>query len=642
MSCRFLRVAILAGVAPLVQLQLSAQPDAVRTSYVKRELQIAMRDGVKLFTTVYAPTDTSTPWPIMLQRTPYSVAPYGADKYPGAIGPSSLFQADKFIFVYQDVRGRFMSEGEWAEMRPHLATRRTARDIDESTDTYDTIEWLVKNLPGNNGRVGMWGISYPGFYVAAALPGAHPALVAASPQAPIADLYMGDDAYHNGAFMLAANFGFYIGFRPRVGGPAPRAEGRRFDYGTPDGYDYFLRMGSLADSRARLGADNPYWDAMIDHPVYDDFWKPRSIVPHLKAIAPAVLTVGGWFDAEDLAGPLAIYRAIERNSPGAVNTLVMGPWPHGGWARGDAERLGNLEWGAKTGPWFREQIEFPFFAHHLKGRPMEPLAEASVFVTGRNEWRRHDAWPPRDAQRRTFYFADRGGLEASAPTSEAAAGAASKTEALAFDEYVSDPNRPVPYLGYTAMGMRRDYMTEDQRFASTRPDVLVYETAPLDADLTIVGPVGVSLHVSTSGTDADWVVKVIDAYPGDYGAAGAEAPRGGDATRPAKAVRMGGYQQLVRGEPFRGRFRHSFEKPEPFVPGRPDTVAFTMPDVYHVFRKGHRLMVQVQSSWFPLVDRNPQTFVHIPTARPADFVRQTHRVYRDPAHPSRIELQILP
>jgi putative CocE/NonD family hydrolase len=635
MRSRLLHLAVLATVLPLAHLSLSAQAgDTIRAAYVKREVEIPMRDGVKLFTAIYSPVDTATRYPIMLQRTPYSVAPYGADRYPGSLGPSDLFQKDGFIFVYQDVRGRYMSEGEWAEMRPHVPVKRGAADIDESTDTWDTLEWLVKNIPNNNGRAGMWGISYPGFYVAAGIVGAHPALLAASPQAPIADLYRGDDAYHNGAFMLAANFGFYAGFRPRVGGPAPRDDGRRFDYGTPDGYDYFLRLGSLANSRVRYGADNPYWDAMIDHPVYDAFWKARSIVPHLKAIAPAILTVGGWFDAEDLAGPLAIYRAIERDSPGASNALVMGPWPHGGWARGDADRLGNLEWNAKTGPWFREQVEFPFFAHYLKDRPMEALAEATVFVTGRNEWRRHDTWPPREAQRRTFYFREGRALDAAAPAESAAA----------FDDYVSDPNKPVPYLGYTAMGMRRDYMTEDQRFAATRPDVLVYETAPLDADLTVAGPIDVSLHVSTTGTDADWVTKVIDVYPGNYQASAAPPPdaTGRQGAAAANAVRLGGYQQLVRGEPFRGRFRRSFEKPEAFVPGRPERIAFTMPDVYHTFRKGHRLMVQVQSSWFPLIDRNPQTFVDIPNARPGDFVRQTHRVYRDRARPSGVELLVVP
>jgi putative CocE/NonD family hydrolase len=627
-----LRIGLLFSVAALASLQLFADAGAVRAAYVKHELQIPMRDGVKLFTAVYLPKDTSKRYPIMLQRTPYGVAPYGVDRYAESLGPSSLFEKDGFIFAYQDVRGRFMSEGEWMEMRPHVAVKSGRSDVDESTDTYDTIEWLLRHVPRHNGRVGTWGISYPGFYVAAGLVDAHPALRAASPQAPIANLFMGDDAYHNGAFMLAANFAFYTSFWPRADGPAPSSDGKPFDYGTPDGYDFYLRLGPLANSRAWLGQPNPYWDDMIDHATYDDYWKRRAIVPHLKNIEPAVLTVGGWFDAEDLAGPLAIYRAIESHSPGATNALVMGPWSHGGWARGDADRLGNLSWGTKTGPHFRETIEFPFFAHYLKDRPLDRLSEATVFVTGQNEWRRHEAWPPREAVPRSFYLRERGGLDTSSPRA---------TTAEPFDEYLSDPNKPVPYLGYTAMGMRRDYMTEDQRFAATRPDVLVYQTEPLETDLTVAGPVGVTLHVSTTGTDADWVVKLIDVYPGNYPQPplDAAARRG---SSPANVVRLGGYQQLVRGEPFRGKFRTSFERPEPFVPGQPATIAFEMPDVYHTFRRGHRLMVQVQSSWFPLIDRNPQTFVDIVNAKPSDFVPQTHRVYHSAARPSAIRLQVMP
>jgi putative CocE/NonD family hydrolase len=632
---RLLRLALIGSALALTSTVPFAQPDAVRTAYVKREVQIPMRDGVRLFTAVYTPVDATKTWPIMVQRTPYSVAPYGPDKYSPSLGPSGLFQKDGFIFVYQDVRGRYMSEGVWDEMRPHRAKKAGPADIDESTDTWDTVDWLVKNLPNNNGRVGTWGISYPGFYVAAGLPGAHPALVAASPQAPIADLYMGDDAYHNGAFMLAANFGFYASFRPREGGPAPRGEDRRLDYGTPDGYDYFLKLGALANSRTRFGADNPYWNAMIDHPNYDAFWQARSIVPHLRGVTPAVLTVGGWFDAEDLAGPLAIYRTLEQHSPQTSSVLVMGPWGHGGWSRGDQERLGNLEWNQKTASWYREQVEFPFFAHYLKGQPLGTLAEATVFVTGRNEWRRHDEWPPRAAAHTRFYLGAQGSIATTAPA---------RTEE-AFDEFVSDPNRPVPYVNTLSTGMKRDYMTDDQRFAATRPDVLTYETAPLESELTIAGPIEVSLHVATTGTDADWVVKVIDVYPGDYAqptaATSTAAPSSGAAT-PATSVRMGGYQQLVRGEPFRGRFRRSFEKPEPFVPGRAEVVTFSMPDVYHTFRKGHRLMVHVQSSWFPLIDRNPQTFVAIATARPSDFVRQSHRVYRDRTRPSGIDVLVVP
>lgn len=609
-----------------------AQERYSRTHYTKYEYEIPMRDGVKLFTSVYAPKDTSRTYPILLQRTPYSVAPYGVDNYEDTLGPSEAFEKEGFIFVYQDVRGRYRSEGEWVEMRPHRPDRRGPQDSDESTDTYDTIEWLLAHVRGHNGKVGMWGISYPGFYVAAALPGAHPALVAASPQAPIADLYMGDDAFHNGAFMLAANFGFYQSFRPREGGPALPETRPRFDYGTPDGYDFFLRMGGLREgTRKYFTTPNEYWDANLDHTTYDAFWKARSILPHLKDVRAAVLTVGGWFDAEDLAGPLNVYRAIERSSPGASNRLVMGPWPHGGWSgTSQGDRLGNLSFAQKTSVTFREEIELPFFLHHLKGRPLERAPEAMMFVTGRNEWRRHDTWPPADVRPRTFYFHANRQLAETAPDG---------TSPDAADEYVSDPNAPVPYLPYPATGMRRDYMTEDQRFAATRPDVLVYETPPLAADLTVAGPITVSLHVSTTGTDADWVVKVIDVYPGNYDLAPAGSAGGTSAA--AGPVRMGGYQQLVRGEPFRGKFRESFERPVPFVPGRPTRITFEMPDVYHTFRRGHRLMVHVQSSWFPLIDRNPQAFMDIPSAKAGDFRKQTHRVHRSASLPSLIQLPVL-
>jgi putative CocE/NonD family hydrolase len=669
--------------------QASAE-DPVRANYTKYEYQIPMRDGVKLFTAVYVPKDTSQAYPIMLSRTPYSVSPYGVDQYRRALGPSEYFMKDGFIFVYQDVRGRYMSEGTFVEMTPHLDVKKGPKDIDESSDTYDTIDWLIKNIPRNNGKVGMWGISYPGFYTAAGLPDAHPALKASSPQAPIADLFRGDDAFHNGAFMLAANFGFYVNFTPRKAGPEPPSRGPEFDYGTPDGYEFYLKMGSLGDSDTKyIKGQNHHWTANLDHTTYDAFWKARALPPHLKNITPAVLVVGGWFDAEDLQGPLSIYRTIEKSSPNATNMLVMGPWPHGGWAGGAGDRLGNLSFATRTSEFFREHIEFPFFVKYLKdkpqketqkGAPQEALPEAYVFETGRNVWHKHSEWPPKEAKATAYYFqggqklglgapGDAAGAGASAvagsgaaaagvgagakgagAASSASGGAATAAAAAgAYDEYVSDPNRPVPYLSYTAQGMNRDYMTEDQRFASTRPDVLVYETEPVADDVTIAGPIKVNLQVSTSGTDSDFVVKVIDVYPGDFpaassAAAGAGAGAGGASggPPPPNAVRMGGYQQLVRGEPFRGKFRNSFEKPEPFTPNQPAAIAFEMPDVYHTFRKGHRIMVQVQSSWFPLVDRNPQKFLDIPKATAQDFQKATQRVYRSKTLPSSVTFLIVP
>ena len=617
-------------LATLALLSLGAPLPArdaseVRASYTKHEYEIPMRDGKKLFTAVYVPKDASRTYPILLNRTPYGVRPYGVDRYREELGPSSLFRKDGFIVAYQDVRGRFMSEGEWREMTPQVAGKRGASDVDESTDAWDTIDWLVKNVR-SNGRVGVWGISYPGFYAAASLVDSHPALKAVSPQAPVADLYMGDDSFHNGAFYLAASFDFYATFFSREGGPRPAEEPKPFDYGTPDGYDYFLKMGPLAGFAERMGRDNPLFRANLEHTTYDAFWKSRALPPHLQAVRPAVLTVGGWYDAEDPRGPLRVYETIEKTSPGIFNALVMGPWCHGCWADGDGDHLGNLAFASKTSAFFRETVEFPFFAHYLKGAALPTLPEALVFQTGTNEWRRFDAWPPASAEKRTLHFAAEGRLSFDPPTEAGEA----------FDEYLSDPSRPVPFLGSPAPAMPADYMTEDQRFAATRPDVLVYETDPLPADLSAAGPIAVTLHVSTSGTDSDFVVKLVDAYPGTY----PDLPKPAGAGDRAKAVRMGGFQQLVRGEPFRGKFRRSFERPEPLEPGKPETIAFSMPDVCHAFRKGHRIMVHVQSSWFPLVDRNPQTFVDIPSAAPADFRKATERIYRSRDRASSLTLLV--
>jgi len=615
--------------AALGAVSLSAQapavtpPNPVREAYTKYEHMIPMRDGVKLFTSVYVPKECSSPRPIIMQRTPYSVAPYGIDNYRTNVGPSDHFLKAGIIAVYQDVRGRYLSEGQWVEVRPHNP-RKTGTAIDESTDTWDTIDWLVKHVPCNNGRVGMWGISYPGFYVSAGMLDAHPALKAVSPQAPVTDYFLGDDSFHNGAFMLAANFGFYTSFRlqPVPTRPMPSAP---FDYGTPNGYEFYLKMGPLLAGAAQYGvAENPYYRINLDHTSYDAFWQARSIWKHFKGIVPAVLTVGGWFDAEDLAGPLKTYRTIRTESPQTRNHLVMGPWTHGSWARGDGRTVGNLDFGQEVSAWYREYVEYPFFMQHLTDADMPALPAATMFETGTNRWRRFDVWPPQGAPQ-TLYFGAAGALAAVAPK-----------EADAYDQYVSDPNRPVPYVGHVQMGMQRDYMTEDQRFAATRPDVLVYQTPPLDEDLTVLGPIGVDLHMSTSGTDADFVVKVIDVFPSDYPTPEWKGPQ----PEPANRVRMGGYQQLVRGEPFRGKFRKSFETPTPFVPNQPDRIRFELPDVAHTFRRGHRVMVQVQSSWFPLTDRNPQTFVDIPKARPEDFVTATQRVYRSAARPSSITLPV--
>ena len=614
--------ASVAGLAARQQPPADA-PNPVRASYTKYEHLIPMRDGVKLFTSVYVPKTCVTPQPILMQRTPYSVAPYGIDNYRSNIGPSDHFLKEGVIAVYQDVRGRYLSEGDWVEVRPHNP-KKAPKDIDESSDTYDTIDWLVAHVPCNNGRVGMWGISYPGFYVSAGMLDAHPALKAVSPQAPVTDYFLGDDSFHNGAFMLAANFGFYTNFpvRPQPARPEPRPA---FEFGTPSGYDYYLQMGPLYAGAARLGlAENPYYRANLDHTSYDAYWKARAIWKHFTNITPAVLAVGGWFDAEDIAGPLRTHKTLKDTSTATKNHLVMGPWTHGSWARGDGRTVGNLDFGSEASAWYREHVEFPFFMQFLKDTTLEPVAVATMFETGTNRWRRFDAWPPAGTAR-TMYLQAGGGLTTTAPA-----------EADAYDQYLSDPNKPVPYVGHVQMGMQRDYMAEDQRFAATRPDVLVYQTPALDDDLTVLGPIGVDLHVSTSGTDSDFVVKVIDVYPSDFPTPEWKGPQ----PEPANRVRMGGYQQLVRGEPFRGKFRQSFEKGVPFVPNQPDRIRFDLPDVAHTFRRGHRLMVQIQSSWFPLVDRNPQMFGDIPKTRPEDFTIATQRIYRSKARASAITLNV--
>ena len=619
---RLVLVLALLAAWPIGAQQAPAGADRVRERYTKYEFRVPMRDGARLFTSVYVPKDGSARYPFLVTRTPYSVGPYGIDAYRSSLGPSAPFQESGFIFVYQDARGRYMSEGEFKQVRPHVPVKRGPQDVDESSDMYDTIAWLLANVPNHNGRVGLVGVSQPGFHVAASIIDAHPALRAASPQAPTADYYLGDDVYHNGAFMLGANFGFYSSFRPRAGGPQLPAEEPRFDPGTPDAYAFFLSLPPLAEVNEKLfGGRAGYWQEIVDHPNYDEFWQVRSIWKHMKNITPAILNVGGWFDAEDPMGPLHVFRSIERLSPATDNRLVMGPWSHGGWGRGPGDRLGNATFAVKTGEVFRNEIQFAFFMHHLKDAPLPAgFSRATMFATGINEFRGHAAWPPAAVRPLTLSLRAGGRI---------AEGAAPSPGARTFDEYVSDPARPVPYVGYVASGMTSDYMTEDQRFAATRPDVLVYATGPLEEDLAVAGPISVSLTVSSTGTDSDFVVKLIDGYPGDYPQPEPPAAAPGQpATRPpSNVVRMGGYQQLVRGEPFRAKFRRGFEAPVPLVPGESTEIRFDLPDVYHVFRPGHRLIVQVQSSWFPLVDRNPQRFMDIPKAKPGDFQKATQRVY---------------
>jgi putative CocE/NonD family hydrolase len=603
--------------------------DYVRAHYTKYEYRIPMRDGKKLFTAVYVPKDAAQPYPVLMDRTPYNVAPYGEDQYKKHLGPSDELEKARYIFVYQDVRGRYLSEGEFIEMRPHIDAKKSPTDVDESTDTYDTIEFLLKHVPNNNGKVGIWGISYPGFYTSASIIDSHPALKAASPQAPMTDLFLSDDAYHGGAFMLAANFGFYTSFKPFPEPAFPPKVPVPFDFGSPDGYEFFLHAGSIANLNKRyLKESNPLFNDLMAHATYDDYWKARDLSRHMKNIKCAVMTVGGWFDAEDLSGPFKTFHAIDQSNPGIANSLVVGPWVHGGWAITDGDYLGDVQFAAKTSEFFRTDIQFPFFEYYLKGKSTA-IPKAYVFETGTNVWRKYDAWPPAQAKTRTLYFHAGGKLSFEPPS-----------EKEGFDEYVSDPAHPVPFVDYISTSVPQRYMVDDQRFAARRPDVLVYQTEPLEEDVTIAGPVSPKLKVASTGTDSDFVVKLIDVYPDDY--PDNEGTNTGKRILGPPAVRMGGFQQLLRGEPMRAKFRNSWEKPEPLTPSKLTAVDFTMPDVYHTFRKGHRIMVQVQSSWFPLVDRNPQTFVEIPNAKLEDFQKATEQVFHRQDGASRVEVMVLP
>lgn len=591
----------------------------VKENYTQQDHMIPMRDGKRLFTTVYIPRDTSQKYPILMTRTPYKT-----DTYINPIGMGRDFALEGYIFVYQDVRGRYQSEGDFVNVRPHKPVKKGPADIDESTDTYDTIDWLINNIPGNNGKVGLWGISYLGFYTTHGIIDAHPALKAASPQAPVTDWFIGDDFHHNGAFFLADAFSFISSFGvPR---PKPTKEhAPRFDFKMTDGYRFFLELGPIRNVNEKyLKKGIPFWNDLMTHGTYDEFWKARDPLRHLRNVRPAVMTVAGWFDAEDLWGTLAVYRTVEKHNPGIFNILVMGPWPHAGWSFFDGSRLGALRFGSKTSLFYQKNIALPFFNYYLKDKGELDLPEAYVFETGANEWRQFDAWPPEGAVEKPLYFHENGHLRFEPPA---------QPKKGAFDEYLSLPSRPVPYIGKIQIGRSgAEYMVADQRFAATRPDVLVYQTDALTDNLTIAGPVTARLYVSTSGTDSDWVVKLIDVYPDD---------QPDNKPNPMK-VRMRGYQQLVRAEIMRGKFRNSFENPEPFVPNEPTEVKFVLPDALHTFRKGHRLMIQVQSSWFPLVDRNPQKFVDIYTATESDFQKATQRLYRSGENISSIVLTVLP
>jgi putative CocE/NonD family hydrolase len=631
---------VVANTTPRAEAQLTPQQqqlaDYIKSNYTKREVLIPMRDGIKLFTAIYEPKDASQKYPILLNRTPYSVAPYGPDKFKNSLGPDELFAREGYIVVYQDVRGRLMSEGEFEDVRPYLQNKQP-KQIDETTDTYDTVDWLVKNVQNNSGRVGVWGISYPGFYASMAAIDNHPAVKAVSPQAPIADWFLGDDMHHNGALFLAQNYGFFNFFgQPRPGPVSNYDYLKEFKWGTEDGYQFYLRMGGLANSggmfEKHLGARIKFWDQMMAHPNYDQFWKERSVLPNLKNIKTAVMTVGGWYDNEDLFGALRTYQHIERQNPGIFNVLVMGPWFHGGWVRSEGEWLGTAYFGQKTSRHYQERFELPFFNYFLKDKgDISQIKEVNTFDTGANQWRDFMAWEPQAAIETPLYLQAKGTLSFTD-----AVGQGGRAD---YDEYVSDPAHPVPYTQRITLNYPKEFMTEDQRFVATRPDVLVYQTEPLTEDLTIAGDIKPQLYVASSGTDSDFIVKLIDVFPDDY-----KYPEG---VKPPEdsawgGFKPGGYQMLLRGEPFPARFRRSFERPEPLEANRPTRLSYVMPGVVHTFKKGHRIMVQIQSTWFPLVARNPQKFMpNYKQAGDADFQKATQRVYRGGANPSRIVLPVV-
>ncbi len=599
--------------------------DRIMAMYSKSEVRIPMRDGTTLFTAIYTPRDRSQNYPIMLMRTPYGCQPYGEDRYRPRIGPSSIVEDEGYIFVHQDVRGRWMSEGSFDNMRPHVLGDS---QLDESSDTFDTIDWLVKNVPANNGRVGMWGISYPGFYCAAALAEQHPALACSSPQAPISDFFF-DDFHHHGAYLLSYLFATNT-FGYQHDGPSNWKWYSELAPSQQDPWKFYFELLPLRKVEKMLPEGNEFWRQLTEHPNYDSFWKSRNILPHLRGVKAGVMTVGGLFDAEDLYGPLNIYRSLERNNPDMFNILVMGPWAHGDWSTrsNKNQRVGSIEFGAGIASDYQKSVEAPFFRHFLKGSPERPEFEALMYDTGTHQWEKYRKWPPANAQTLRLHFTPEKTLSPQPPTNN---------EPRAFLSFLSDPFDPVPYREKEKIKFRftpRNYMTDDQRFASARDDVLVFQTNPLQQPLKLTGDLLSHLRVSTSQSDADWIVKLIDVYPDN------------DVTTPnldsdQHQPSFAGYQQMVRSDVIRGRFRNSYQTPEPFTPGNIETVELPLQDVHHTFKTGHRIMVHVQSTWFPLIDRNPQKYVdNIFKAEKEDYVAAEHRVYCSGSDGSFIEMKI--
>ncbi|MBK7630657.1 MAG: CocE/NonD family hydrolase [Ignavibacteriales bacterium] len=600
-----------------------SQQAYVKDNYDKKEYMIEMRDGIKLFTAVYSPKDKSREYPIVLTRTPYSCSPYGEDKYAGFLGASKEFAQEGFIFVLQDVRGRYMSEGEFDNMRAFNPNKKSKKDVDESSDTYDTIEWLINNIDNNNKKVGMWGNSYPGFYTIMGTIDAHPNLVCASPQAPISDWFVGDDMHHNGAFSVLMSFNFFKQFgkpRPEPVESYPPAP----VYDSPDAYNFFLDHTPIKKLNEEiLKNEIPFWDTLSKHGNYDYYWKSRSNLQYLKNIKPALLLVGGFYDAEDMYGPLHIYKAIEQNDKPNNTRIIMGPWTHGSWIFAKGDSLGDFYFGGNTADYYRNEILLPFFKYYLKSEGDLKLNDAYVFDTGKNKWSNYLTWPPSNSNQMNYYFQPNEKLNLQTPMSDDS-----------FSQYLSDPFNPVPYTATfqdSKNFYNRVHLIEDQRYVSTRPDVLTFESEVLNSDITIAGPIIADLFVSTTGTDADLVVKVIDVYPdGEI-----------DPDPNPNKVEMGGYERLVRTEIFRGKFRSSYENPEPFKPNKVTEVKINLNDAFHTFKVAHKIMIQVSSSYFPFFDVNPNTFCDIYHADADKFVKANIKIYHSKDYPSSVKFLIL-
>lgn len=611
-KAKFKQTFVSAFVIAFLLAAISSVYAQTAPTFTKTDSMITMRDGVKLYTQINSPTRTDEKFPIIIIRTPYGVGDITSEQLVAALPELSK---EGYIIVQQDIRGRFKSEGDFVMLR-QPRDQKDKKAIDESTDTYDTIEWLLKNVPNNTGKVGMSGTSYGGWLTVMGMLDPHPALKAIVPQASPADMWLGDDFHHNGAFRLSYGFEYtYLMETSKETTDPTKVVDKR------DAYEWYLKLGALSNVDPKYLHDKyPTWNNFEEHPDYDDFWKKQAFAPYLNRVTVPTLNVAGWWDQEDFYGPIKIYELLERNDKENKNFLVVGPWNHGGFSRGDGDKLGRINFGSATADYFRKNVRAKFFAYYLKGKQNPNLPEALTFRTGDNEWIRHDDWNPKEAVVKNLYFQADGKLSFDAPTADKSA----------FDEYISDPAKPVPYRPRPIVpGFNNEWRVwqlEDQRFVDNRPDVLTWSTEPLTDDITVSGKIIANLFASTSGTDSDWIVKLIDVYPENY--------------EPDKT--MSGYQLMIAGDVFRGRYYKGFEKSNPIPANEVQKYQITYPANDHTFKKGHKIMVQVQSTWFPVIDRNPQKFVpNIFKAKETDFQKATQRIFRSGKNASNIALPVI-